>query len=100
MEGLFHSFSTGIIQGTTEFLPVSSSGHLFLFRNFFHFEFGSDYVVLLHLGTLIAVLFFFWKDLYMILKGLFTRDFTAWKLFFALIVGTFPAAVCGLLIEE
>jgi len=100
MENFFQSLSTGIIQGTTEFLPVSSSGHLFLFRNFFNIDFGTDYVILLHFGTLLAVLFFFWKDIWLILKGLFTKDFNAWKLFFALIVGTIPAAVSGFLLED
>ncbi len=100
MENFFHSLSTGLIQGTTEFLPVSSSGHLFLFRNFFQYDFGTDYVVLLHFGTLIAVLFFFWKDIWLILKGLFSKDFNSWKLFFALIIGTIPAAVSGLLLED
>src|SRR6056297_660849 len=100
MGEFLQSLSTGILQGTTEFLPVSSSGHLFLFRNFFNVDFGTDYVVLLHLGTLIAVLFFFWKEIWKILTGLFTKDFGAWKLFLALIVGTIPAAVSGLLIEE
>src|SRR6056297_1225116 len=100
MDNFLQSFITGVTQGTTEFLPVSSSGHLFLLRNMFQFDFGTNYVVLLHFGTLLAVLFFFWKDIWMILKGLFTKDFNAWKLFFALIIGTIPAAISGLLIEE
>ena len=100
MENFYQSLSTGIIQGITEFLPVSSSGHLFLFRNFFNIDFGTDYVILLHFGTLLAVLFFFWKDIWLILKGLFTKDFNAWKLFLALIVGTIPAAVSGFFLED
>lgn len=100
MGDFLQSLTTGVIQGTTEFLPVSSSGHLFLFRNFFNFNFGTDYVILLHFGTLIAVLFFFWKEIWHIIQGMFSKDFYAWKLFFALIVGTIPAAISGLLIEE
>jgi len=100
MDNFLQSFITGVTQGTTEFLPVSSSGHLFLLRNYFHFDFGTNYVVLLHFATLIAVLFFFWKDIWQILTGLFSKDFSAWKLFFALIIGTIPAAVAGLFIEE
>jgi len=100
MADLFQGISTGIIQGLTEFLPVSSSGHLFLFRNFFNQDFGTDYVILLHFGTLLAVFFFFWKDIWRIIRGLFSKDFNAWKLFIALIVGTIPAAVSGLLIED
>jgi len=100
MDHFLQSISTGVIQGTTEFLPVSSSGHLFLFRNLFQVNFGTDYVVLLHLGTLIAVVFFFWKDIWNILKGLFSKEMDAWKIVISLIVGTIPAAIAGLLLED
>jgi undecaprenyl-diphosphatase len=97
MTDIFQAISTGLIQGTTEFLPVSSSGHLFLARNFLGLDFGTEYVVLLHAGTLLAVLFFFWKDLRDIVIGMFTGKMNAWKLFFALIAGSVPAAVLGIL---
>lgn len=100
MENIFQAISTGIIQGTTEFLPVSSSGHLFLCRNIFGLSFGTQYVVLLHLGTLIAVLCYFLKDIWQIIKGLFTGDSTSWKLFFALMVGTIPAGLLGYFSQE
>ncbi len=93
-------FLTGVLQGATEFLPVSSSGHLFLARNVFSLNFGTEYVVLLHLGTLIAVLLFFWKDIRDILVGLFKRDFKYWKLALSLIVATIPAAIFGLLFKD
>ncbi|HPF16885.1 MAG TPA: undecaprenyl-diphosphate phosphatase [Thermotogota bacterium] len=100
MDHFIQSFSTGVIQGTTEFLPVSSSGHLFLLRNFFQMNFGTDYVVLLHLGTLIAVMFFFWKDIWHILKGMLSKDMGAWRIFISLVIGTIPAAISGLLLED
>jgi undecaprenyl-diphosphatase len=56
----------GLIQGLTEFLPVSSSGHLAIFQNFFGMEdTGSNllFEVLLHLATLISVCIFFWQDI-------------------------------------
>lgn len=55
----------GLIQGLTEFLPVSSSGHLAIFKNIFHVntDTGLLYDVLLHAATLIAICFVYWKDI-------------------------------------
>ena len=55
----------GFIQGVTEFLPVSSSGHLAIFKNFFGLqEAGITFDILLHVGTLVAVFICFWKDIW------------------------------------
>ncbi len=63
----------GLIQGISEFLPISSSGHLSLFQNFFGLA-GSDgnlfFDVLLHLGTLIAIFVYYWRDILALLKEL------------------------------
>lgn len=54
----------GIVQGVAEFLPVSSSGHLAIFKNLFGLsDVGLTYDILLHLGTLLAVVLVFWKDM-------------------------------------
>ena len=57
----------GLIQGLAEFLPVSSSGHLSIFQNFFGISAGGEsnlvFDVLLHLGTLVSVCVFYWKDI-------------------------------------
>jgi undecaprenyl-diphosphatase len=51
----------GLVQGFTEFLPISSSGHLFLLENYFQTSSGSlNFEIALHLATLLAVVFFFW----------------------------------------
>ncbi len=64
----------GILQGLTEFLPVSSSGHLVLAQHFFGIEPGSDtlFEVFLHLGTLLAVLVFFRRRVWELLVSLFS----------------------------
>ena len=59
----------GLLQGLTEFLPVSSSGHLALFEILFGLkEANLFFNVMVHLGTLVAVICFFWKDLWMLIK--------------------------------
>jgi len=63
---IFKAFIMGVIQGLTEFLPVSSSGHLSLFSNFFGIdtEISGLYSSMLHIGSLIAILVFFYKTIY------------------------------------
>lgn len=62
---LLESIILGFIQGVTEFLPVSSSGHLAIFKNFFGLqEAGITYDILLHVGTLVAVFICFWSDIW------------------------------------
>ena len=54
----------GIIQGLTEFLPISSSGHLVLVQDVLELELpGNDFEILLHLGTLCSILVVFFKDI-------------------------------------
>lgn len=61
---VFETIFMGIIQGVTEFLPVSSSGHLAIFKQFFGMsDIPVTYDILLHLGTLVAVFICFWSDI-------------------------------------
>ncbi|MBO5328764.1 MAG: undecaprenyl-diphosphate phosphatase [Clostridia bacterium] len=93
---LWQSIALGIVQGLTEFLPISSSGHLILFQRLFNVDLeGNDlfFDVILHLGTLVAVCTIFYKD---ILK-LFKRPF---KQLFYLCVSTLPAALIGVLLGD
>ena len=89
----------GIIQGLTEFLPVSSSGHLVLAPALFDFEDqGLALDAILHLGTLLAIIIFFRDDLSKLVHGLLdrTRDPAHHRLAWYIIWASFPAGLVGL----
>ncbi|MBI4054299.1 MAG: undecaprenyl-diphosphate phosphatase [Candidatus Doudnabacteria bacterium] len=98
----------GIIQGLTEFLPVSSSAHLYLIPYFFDWDYrGLGFDVALHWGTLAAVLFVFRQDYWRYLKAFFLHLPTSARfqnpdslLAWFLIVGSLPAAVFGVILRE
>lgn len=86
----------GIVQGLTEFLPVSSSGHLELTKAIFGIELGSCDIffdIMLHAGTLIAVLILYWKKI----LALFKKPF---KTLLYLIIATIPAGIVGLFLDD
>jgi undecaprenyl-diphosphatase len=85
----------GIIQGLTEFLPISSTGHLYLGRHLFGLdEAGLFLDTMLHIGTLFAVLAVYGEDVIELVRKPFSR------LMGLLLVGTIPAVVVGLLFED
>ena len=102
MSNLFIASFLGFIQAVTEFLPVSSSGHLILIKEFFHFNpnvFNLSFDIILHFGTLVALIVFFWKDL----KGIalfFFKKGSDKKLFYALIIATIPAILIGAIFSK
>lgn len=85
----------GIIQGLTEFLPISSTGHLYLGRNLFGLqEAGLLLDTMLHVGTLLAVFVFYKAEFIKMIKNPFS------KLTFLLVVGTIPAVIFGLAFKD
>ena len=85
----------GLLQGLTEFLPVSSSGHLIVFQNFFGIEEPMlTFNIFLHLGTLLAVLVVFAKDIWTLLRRPFCREVAL------LIIATIPVALAGIFFED
>ncbi|MDX5893912.1 undecaprenyl-diphosphatase UppP [Rubrobacter radiotolerans] len=111
MREFIEAFFLGIVQGLTEFLPVSSSGHLLLGQYFLGLDqekFGLAFDVALHLGTLTAVVVFFWNDLfrmaYAFLRSLTRRrNLTAdgdQRLAYLVIASVFPAAIIGFFFED
>lgn len=99
----------GTVQGLAEFLPISSSGHLSLLHSVTHFSAGSDlsFDVALHMGTLVAVLIFFWRDIVRIGRAWF-RSFRHWeyqsnvdqRLGWLLVLSAIPGAIAGVLLES
>ncbi len=88
----------GFIQGVTEWLPISSTGHLRITEQIFGLTLPLLFHVTLHVGTLIIVLFFFRKEIKLILVALVKGDFESenGKLVQLIIVGTVPTALIGL----
>jgi len=101
---IFQAIFLGIVQGLTEFLPISSSGHLVFFQSLFGMKEPQLFFdVMVHLGTLLAVVIYFRRDISGILHGL-----TSWvtgerknkeeiKLFFLIIIASIPTGLMGFL---
>ncbi len=99
----------GVVQGLTEFLPVSSSGHLALFQNFFDIAQYTDnhiaFDIVLHLGTLVAVAVAFWPDIVELVRSLIgwicdgfrIKGHSGRRMLVMLIIATAPLAVAALL---
>jgi undecaprenyl-diphosphatase len=97
----------GAIQGLTEFLPISSSAHLILARFFFGWEaseFGIAFDVALHLGTLAAIIVFFWSDIAKMVVALPSclspNAGPSGRLIRMIAVGTVPAILVGLFLDD
>ena len=106
---IFFAIIAGAIQGITEFLPISSSGHLIIFHDIFHFNLPDNLLfdVGLHWGTLLALLVFFYKDLEKIVRGFFSsllnwnlaNNFNQ-RLSWLVIIGSIPAAIAGFFLDK
>jgi len=95
----------GAIQGLTEFLPVSSSAHLYIIPTLLGWKYeGLAFDVALHWGTLIALLLAFGRDWWTmgrdLLSGPGPRRSDSWALFSRLVVGSIPGAVAGVLLQD
>ena len=111
MEEIVQAIIIGIVQGLTEFLPVSSSAHLIVLPRIFGWDDelinSSTFVVMLHMGTLAALLVFFWRDV-LVLLGAFVAllrersfgDDPDRKLALVLLLTIIPAALFGFVFED
>lgn len=104
---IWQAIVLGIVQGLTEFMPISSSAHLIIVPAIFRWQDpGLSFDVALHAGTLVAMLAYFWSDLVQIaiggIRSIWSRSLqppharTAWLI----VLGTIPAVVAGVLLEK
>jgi undecaprenyl-diphosphatase len=95
----FQAFFLAVVQGLTEFLPISSSGHLVIFQKLFGLKPPILFDILVHVGTLGAIIFYFKRELLQILDGLVKGQRKSWATIWLIFVGTIPAVVVGLFLQ-
>ena len=104
---VFQAVIMGLVQGLAEFLPISSTAHLILFPWFFGWDpklFDLTFDVALHMGTLLAVLIFFWRDWVNLItaavKALGGVSTVESRLFWYLVIAVIPGGVFGVLLDK
>lgn len=99
---LLQAIVLGLVQGLGEFLPISSSAHLVLVPWLFNWsDPGLTFDIALHVGTLVAVLIYFWKDwLTLLIHGFSNAKSREGRLFWYLVLASIPGAAAGFLLEK
>lgn len=105
---LLRAVVLGIVQGLTEFLPISSSAHLAIIPKLLGWEDpGAAYTAVIQIGTELAVLLYFWRDIWTIgsgwVRGLFSaeaREAFEWRMGWFVIIGSLPIVLLGLVLED
>ena len=82
-----------IVEGITEFLPISSTGHMIITSSLMHIkdDFKTTYEVAIQLGAILAVVVLYWRKFF---------DFTKWKFYFKLVIAVIPALLLGFLLSD
>jgi len=99
----FEAIILGLIQGLTEFLPVSSSGHLAIGKELLGLqtEMNLSFVVLVHAATALSIIIVFWKDIWTLLKGLFKFQFNQETKYISMIlISMIPVGLVGVFFKD
>jgi undecaprenyl-diphosphatase len=100
-QGLFVPAILGIVEGLTEFLPVSSTAHLLLFGHFLGFDSpGKVFEVLIQLGAILAIVVVYFGRLVQIARDAIARKPGAWRFILGVVLAALPAAVVGVLLHD
>lgn len=102
MVGLVEAVFLGIVQGLTEWLPVSSFGHLVIVQKLLGLQVPLIFDIALHGGTIVAVFVFFWKEIMDILSAVLRLDFRSGngRMALLVLVGSVPVALVGFLLYD
>ena len=90
----------GFVQGITEWLPISSKSHLIIVQQLFGLVQPAIFDLLLHIGSLLVVLFVFWKDIIALIKGVFKGDKQSIKYVAFIVAASLPAIIIGLVFKK
>jgi undecaprenyl-diphosphatase len=99
-QGLFVPLILGILEGLTEFLPVSSTGHLLLAGHFFGLSQPAAFIVLIQLGAILAVITVYFAKLGVLIRDALTGKAYAWRFALAVILACLPAVIVGVLARD
>jgi undecaprenyl-diphosphatase len=99
-QGLFVPLILGIIEGLTEFLPVSSTGHLLLAGHFFGLEQPATFIVLIQLGAILAVVTIYFAKLGRLIADALSGKAYAWHFAMAVVIACVPAVIAGVLLRD
>lgn len=91
----------GIVEGLTEFLPISSTGHLIVAQDFLgYYDASRIFTVVIQTGAIAAVIWYYRRDLWKLISGLFSGDKSARRFWLIWVVATIPAGIAGFLFDE
>ena len=90
----------GIVEGVTEFLPVSSTGHLILATELLGFDADkwAAFNVIIQLGAILAIVVLYWRTFWAVLEGLFRREAMSWRFVRNVLIGFLPSAILGFIL--
>ncbi|NCC70115.1 undecaprenyl-diphosphate phosphatase [bacterium] len=96
----FQAFILGIVQGITEWLPVSSSGHLTIIEYLFGIKETLSFNIALHFASVLVIFIVLWKDIKKLIIGVLKRDQESLKMFLYYFLASIPAAIFGILLKD